>query len=218
MDVQQLIDRCGRGDSAAWAELWERVLKASQAAMRHVLRSWTADETLLDDLRQDLYFHLGVHLFHFLSGFRGDSEAELGAYIRTAVIRFAQRTLRKWARAERREAEARRQYAESKRNRPGEGQLDVMLQDLAAGMPEKDQRKSRILAAASPFLAGTAFAQAAPARHYARRTLERYQSDLRAHSGRRSGRNTPGKAQPRKISCFYCFFCRLRPPFWTPYW
>jgi len=174
MDISQMIERAGRGDSAAVAALWELVLAATLLPMRRAAGAWTKNEATLDDWRQDFCAYFQANSLHLLSAFHGNTEGQFRSFIRRVAMRFVQRMARKWARAEHQAAEAAQHQKPPDHSGPTEEEIEAVLHYLEPRVSPADRVKLAIIASRSAMLAGTEIAKAAAVESVSDRTLRRY--------------------------------------------
>jgi len=141
MTIQEMIEGCRRDEGAAWAELWCLVDDAVRPLLRRLLQSCHAHRTLVDDALQEFYLHLQEQNLRRLQAFRGNTEAEFRAFLRTMATRFFWRLVGNWHEARQREADALRQTISAGSAGPTEAQVQARLQELESCLSEEDRVK-----------------------------------------------------------------------------
>jgi len=184
MDIRALMDSCCRGPGTDWDELWLLVAHAALHPVEQLLRHRHLDSGLAEDILQAFYVHLRGDDMHELRAFRGCSERQFEAFIRTTVVRFAGRSIRVQLRDSPQRHVATLNALTDKHG-PTARQIEGALWDLASAMPAADVVKLQIVARHSVQLAGTDFAKACPAHLYKDRRVRALRAFLRARYGDR---------------------------------
>jgi DNA-directed RNA polymerase specialized sigma24 family protein len=141
MRIRELIDRCSQNEGEAWAELWQIVEDTVLRPLRRLLTSYHLDLSLADDVLQEFYKYLQDDNLRRLQLFRGASEVEFKAFLRTIAVRFTLKLLRKWQRRRQRENTAIRFAARPTRWTLTEPQEKAALSELLSVMTDGDRRK-----------------------------------------------------------------------------
>lgn len=123
------------------------VQSVARAPVRRILRSRRFDASLAEDVLQEVVLRMAADDYCRLRGFRGDSEQQLRAFLRTTAVRLARDLLRKWERTRRHEAQVGGDWPEVSGELTDE-QVPAVLKEWESSMSQADLlRFRRILAA-----------------------------------------------------------------------
>jgi hypothetical protein len=137
----ELIDGCQANNAIAWEQFCEIVDSAARYWIRKLLKAHRFDETLDDDVLQELYRQMRDGSCRCLRHFRGTTYREFRVFMRRVAYRFARRVIAKWERLRRQEEAAIQTAGPSAREGPTEQQIENARTELLSVMPVPDQEK-----------------------------------------------------------------------------
>lgn len=144
MVPKTLIERCCLNDSRAETELWILVKSAAQGPVRSMLRSRDYDITFVEDVMQEMVLIMAANNRRKLRAFRGESEGQFRAYLRTIAVRLAQDMMRKLERTRQLEI----QLDEEWDNRPNINSSRAftgVVEEVESRMSSLDRRRFRTI-------------------------------------------------------------------------
>lgn len=119
--------------------------------VRRMLHLRGFDVSLAEDVLQEVALRMAADDFRNLRAFRGQSEKQLRAFLRTTAVHLTQDLLRKWERTRRHENHVQRDWPELPTDLTHK-QARAVLAELQSGMSERDALRFRTILAAQGLL------------------------------------------------------------------
>lgn len=144
MVPKTLIERCCLNDSRAETELWIIVKSAAQGPVRSMLRTRDFDIVLVEDVMQEMVLIMAADNHRRLRDFRGESEGQFRAYLRTIAIRLTQDMLRRWERTRKIETQINGEW-EERSGGFAAGAITSVVEEVESRMTKSDRKKFRVI-------------------------------------------------------------------------
>lgn len=149
MPITELVERCHRNDPEAWQEMVQVLRRVVQPVMANTLWVWRFDRSLSEDVFQDFCLLLLQNDRRLLKTFRGRSQSNFDAFLRTIARRFTLRTVRCWHERRCRSQSALQELRASDREGPTEEQIRIAREELEGIMLPRDVERLRAVSAAA---------------------------------------------------------------------